>query len=832
MRWLPRSLQQHRSALIALGICLVTIAYLVTRWLARSAGHTDAGDPVGDVLLAAQVLAALVVYTGTVRGTRGTSRALFGGLAASAAFATIGHASWALFALAGEPRPAGIAAISGLAAQGAVLIGFAAALGRQRTRFRFEALIDALLLVVAAAIVIVQLEVTTGVADQQEWRLVPLAWSVLAEANLIVLSLLLVWRSEIFGRRVAALLAIGTLSLVCGNFIFSRAELLTRANVGELVGSLWSVATLCFVAAAALWPSEAARTAEMPAYASDAGRIRTASIVIAILIAAGTGVELGVSSRRNVELALAVGAFGVLLALRAGHALLMQQRTATVLERTVEAERGLSLTLEHRVAERTSELAKAQRVLQRMWTLGQQIALELTPERVLDRFVEAVVDVVQADGASVALIMDGETVRIAHAVGVSAPLRGRIMRMSESVTAGVARSGRAARYEDVTALPTDPDNVACGILSDDPVRGMAIVPLLRRGERVGAVAVTSRAPRRFTDAEMSAIETMTDLLSVALANAELVENLRQAEWRFRTLFRAAPDAVLTVFESGRIREANDAVRDVFGVYAMQLIGRTLPELAAPEDRARVEREIATALAGSPVRFEARFLRDGAPRTVSMAARLLPEADPPTVLCVGRDVTMEREMRGRLAETERLAAVGELVAGVAHEVNNPLSTISAFAQLLLRDAALAPEQREQVDVIRAETVRASQVVKDLLTFARRSESRRLSLDLNEIVERALRVSGYEIASRQITVESALSPELSSVFGDPRQLQQVVLNLIGNAIQAMAPRGGGTLRVTTRGEHDRVVLEVADSGPGIPEHARAHIFEPFFTTKHEG
>jgi two-component system NtrC family sensor kinase len=637
-----------------------------------------------------------------------------------------------------------------------------------------------------------------------------------------------------FGRRVALALGLGTLALVGGNFVFSRAELFRGPHIGAAVAALWSTATLCFVLAAARWPTLVARTAERPAYSSDAGRIRTASIVIAILIAGATAAELGLRTTRDVELAIAVGIFCALLALRVGYTLWHQHRATTVLERTVEEERVLSEMLEARVAARTAELAQAQRVLQRMWTLGQQVALELTPDRVLDRFVEAVVDVVRADGASVALAQDGDTLRIAHAVGVSAPLRGRTFPMSAMAMGAVMRTGRAARHEDIVAeTPAPAADAPCAPLAADPVRGMAIVPLLRRGERIGAVTATSRTPRRFTDEEMAALETMADLLSVALANAELVENLRQAEWRFRTLFRAAPDAVLTVFESGRIREANDAVRDVLGVYPLQVIGRTLAELAEPDERSRVGRHLAAALAGSPVRFEARFTGgDGRARTVSMAARLLPEADPPTVLCVGRDVTAERDMRARLAETERLAAVGELVAGVAHEVNNPLSTISAFAQLLLRDEGLTPEQRESVEVMRGETVRASQVVKDLLTFARKSESRRLSLDLNEIVERAIRVSAYELGTRHIAVEAALAPDLSSVFGDPRQLQQVVLNLVTNAIQAMAPQGAGTLRVATRAEGDRVVLEVSDTGSGIPERARPHIFEPFFTTKQEG
>src|SRR5262249_37514395 len=151
-----------------------------------------------------------------------------------------------------------------------------------------------------------------------------------------------------------------------------------------------------------------------------------------------------------------------------------------------------------------------------------------------------------------------------------------------------------------------------------------------------------------------------------------------------------------------------------------------------------------------------------------------------------------------------------VAGVAHEVNNPLSSISAFAQLLLRDGGLTTMQRESIDVIRAEAHRASQVVKDLLAFARRSEASREPLDLNNVLSRTLRLRGYQPTSNKIRLETDLASELPAVMGDPRQLQQVFLNLVTNAVQAMASIGGGTLFVTTRYQRPRVVIDVRDTG----------------------
>jgi two-component system, NtrC family, sensor kinase len=476
--------------------------------------------------------------------------------------------------------------------------------------------------------------------------------------------------------------------------------------------------------------------------------------------------------------------------------------------------------------------ADAERVLQRMWWLGQQITLELNPRRVVDRFVEAAGDVAQADGAALGLVASDGTIEIAASSGTLAAFAGYRLPIAGSVMGRVIRGGGPWSVADADAH-RDELHPSWFEQLDIPMHALAIVPVQRRGERIGAVSIASAQSRTFSALQLERVEAMSDLLSVALANAELFETMRQAEWRFRTLFRAAPDAVLTVLQTtGRVREANDAVREVFGLDPHQVVGRTLAELVVPEDRAALERILANAFAGAPGRAEVQIAVADAPtRFVALAASRLPEADPPSALLVGRDMTHEREMHARLMESDRLAAVGELVAGVAHEVNNPLSSISAFAQLLLRDNGLTAQQRDSIEVIRAETTRASQVVKDLLAFARRSEPQRAPLDLNGVVGRSLRMRQYQFSETGVQVETELADDLPAVMGDSRQLQQVCLNLLTNAVQAMSA-GGGTLRVRSYVETGAVRLDVIDSGPGIPAPARARIFEPFFTTKREG
>ena len=554
---------------------------------------------------------------------------------------------------------------------------------------------------------------------------------------------------------------------------------------------------------------------------------------LALIVLPGTTALGELREATSLELAVAIAALNGLLVLYGTYALALERRAGEALQHQMSADQAIKATLEQRVAERTLELDDAQRVLHRMWWLGQQITLELDPRRVLDRFLEAVADVAQADGAALGLLEADGTIVVRAASGILAPLAGERLSSLDSAQGRIIREGSTWCVADVEEHRGEVHASLFPRLTR-PLHGVAVVPIKRRGERIGAVTIGSERVRAFSPLELERVGAIADLLSFALANAELFESMRQAEWRFRTLFRAAPDGVLTVLQtSGRIREANDAVRAVFGLEPHQVIGRTLLELVVPGDRPALEEVLVKAFAGAQARAEVHVQTpDGATRVVALAANRLPEADPPSALLVGRDMTQEREMRLRLMESDRLAAVGELVAGVAHEVNNPLSSISAFAQLLLRDDDLTPEHRESIEVIRAETTRASQVVKDLLTFARRTDPRREPLDLNAVVARTLRLRQYQLAEASVRTRQELAPHLSAVLGDARQLQQVCVSLVSNAVQAMSAKGGGTLTVRTSERESRVVLEVSDTGPGISLGARAHVFEPFFTTKGEG
>jgi PAS domain S-box-containing protein len=334
------------------------------------------------------------------------------------------------------------------------------------------------------------------------------------------------------------------------------------------------------------------------------------------------------------------------------------------------------------------------------------------------------------------------------------------------------------------------------------------------------------------------LRRLADPLALALETLQLREEERHQQERRRVLATALEAMEQPVFIVSRdliVRYANGAAAAEFGYPPDALVGvhigtfqvhswsmqdrnvaaRSMDEVGhwAGERllRRRDGNDFPAWVIVSPI-------RDGARRRVGH-------------VIVVRDLTEERRMAEQLRQSEKLAALGELVAGVAHEVNNPLTGISAFAQLLLEDD-LSGEQRESVSLMKREADRAVSVIRDLLAFARKTGPRSVIVDMNDLLEQTLRLRAYGMRSTGVTLETHLDPALARVRGDDRQLQQVLLNLIVNAEHAMSSTPLRQLTVRTRNEGSRVVVEIRDTGTGMTSEVQKRIFEPFFTTKPEG
>jgi two-component system, NtrC family, sensor kinase len=227
-------------------------------------------------------------------------------------------------------------------------------------------------------------------------------------------------------------------------------------------------------------------------------------------------------------------------------------------------------------------------------------------------------------------------------------------------------------------------------------------------------------------------------------------------------------------------------------------------------------------------------RDGSMRTMRAAASRLFEAGekPSGVVISVRDITVEKKLEQQVVQSERLAAMGQMIGGFAHELNNPLTSILGVSELL-QESETSETSRKQLTMLHQQARRAAEIVQNLMYFSRPPAPGKSRVDIGELIERTLHLQGYSLRKANITVDFTRDQKLPSVVGEPRQLMQVFLNLILNAEQAMREnKERGTLRIRA-GQHETFVWATfQDDGPGISAEILPHIFDPFYTTKRPG
>ena len=351
--------------------------------------------------------------------------------------------------------------------------------------------------------------------------------------------------------------------------------------------------------------------------------------------------------------------------------------------------------------------------------------------------------------------------------------------------------------------------------------------LIRRNDGVRIVDV-SIAPLEERGTVTGSVAVARDVTKERLA----AEALRRSERRFRTLFNRAPLAIFTMDRDGRFIAANRAAFRLAGVTPASLDAK-LADFVLPMEWPRIQRELEHSAQGEFRDFMFPFRRtDGSIRQAAAVTVPVEEkGGRRAILTIARDVTDEVELRERLTHSEKMAALGALVSGTAHELNNPLAGIAAMAQALLLERGAGDEIGRALETIRGEAMRAARIVTDLLTFARLRPLDRRDVNLNQVVKDTFAATPG-LAAHGVIWTLGLDPTLPSVSADPDQIRQVVTNLLVNASQAVMDLERKEGLVRTWSTADWVGFEVLDSGAGIPAQVLTRIFEPFFTTKTQG
>jgi PAS domain S-box-containing protein len=487
------------------------------------------------------------------------------------------------------------------------------------------------------------------------------------------------------------------------------------------------------------------------------------------------------------------------------------------------------------VAIENARLFQAQREERQMAEAAARIArLALASRTATDAaaaILDVVGDVVRVDGAAIGLLNRENAVVYIGTTGSARSFQGsRIpvpMSIAHDVLRDVPLSGDAPPVITTPSQPASDASLA---------RGGVVLALAAKDRMLGVLTAAAPPDGMLPQSSIDAVRRLAPSVALAIDVQLLGEGERHRHARERMLATALATMDQPVFVLSldrRVLYANDAAVREYGYTLDELTTMTVDVLVASAVPLRAGHDLSRTPANVVVAEHVHRRRDGSqfPATVALSFIRQDNGAPIGQVLSVRNLTDERRITEQLRQSEKLAALGELVAGVAHELNNPLAGISAFAQLLLEEE-LNADQRESARLIKREADRAVGVIRDLLLFSRKAGPSTIPVDINGLVQLTLRLRAYSLRSSGVQVETYLDAELPEVSGDDQKLQQVILNLIVNAEYAMRRTATKRLIIRTAREGDSVVTEVTDTGTGMAEDTLQRVFEPFFTTKPAG
>ena len=464
----------------------------------------------------------------------------------------------------------------------------------------------------------------------------------------------------------------------------------------------------------------------------------------------------------------------------------------------------------------TSATADDLALLRRVTAFGQELAGTLRRASVIDLLLRHIRESLAPTEIALALFhRDTEAQDFSQAWPAGRPDRGPLLQLVERRGPLILPDGLAPLVEQGD-LPPQTDGAGSWLVS----------PFVARGRVTGAVAIRGE-PGRFGAPALRLLEGLVSQASIALESARLVDLHDDGRRSWQEVVDAISPALCIVDRGGRIRRANRAFADLVNAPPASLIGRPWQAFVPPEWAVDLQRALEQQGAGREV-----DLRTGE-RTYAVTAVPITSTDRSALVLLFDDQTERRRLQDQLIQSEKMSAIGQLIAGIAHDLNNPLASVVGFADFLGEVPNIPPALREPLTVIQEEAERASNIVKNLLSFARKQEHQRRPTALRPLLDATFVLLRNQFMAQRVEATIEVEPDLPMPDIDPNQIQQVFVNLLNNAAQAIASTGRpGRVLVRARRWLDGVAIDVIDDGPGMTEPLAAQVFEPFFTTKPEG
>jgi PAS domain S-box-containing protein len=378
------------------------------------------------------------------------------------------------------------------------------------------------------------------------------------------------------------------------------------------------------------------------------------------------------------------------------------------------------------------------------------------------------------------------------------------------------------------------------------------IPIRTEEELAGALLCLFEPRVETLPLDEAALDSVARIAGIALANYRLRERLVSSEDRYRTLFEESPNAMLVSALDGTVLDANEAAVRLYRVSRGEVLGRYFGQLICADEREMARRRQIVWAQGRGTFSDRGRRSDGFEFPVEIEVRIVELGGQRRFLQLVRDLSDQEKLQRELLQAQKMEALGQLVSGVAHELNNPLAAIIAFSQLLRGDKRLPEDMKHDAGLLVQEADRTRRIVQNLLDFARARPPERRPTGIGVLVQSVLELQSYALSANRIQVQVDIPAFLPEVELDRAQLQQVLLNLTINAIQALRgheqktparlwvtaalvkPKSSTGVAKNEKLLRDvqRVRITVRDNGPGVPESARPRLFDPFFTTKQPG